>query len=279
VRHQVTDGWAIDNASLHLMRIETVAKEGGGFNKQGTMPSPSPPPWFPLRAEGFESLWRPQPKDCSLLCVWCVVCACACVCVRVRACWPVSEIQTTQLVDGHIPERLAVPIYLVFPRLFTCPSLHAANFKIEFSVTLQVTLKGTFLGQLNRVPCLFTSTPTLSHTLTFRGHDRRARAEEGLPAAAGAKVKVNDDEVRRTCVRPAMAGRHLICYCRRHSFERGRPFRRHGPHARIGLTVADVPSIPRHYHRCSTVADAGLRPVLRPQMGCAISEYTILFTI
>ncbi|ELR22840.1 uncharacterized protein ACA1_396260 [Acanthamoeba castellanii str. Neff] len=85
---ETTVGWAIDHASLHLMRIETVAKEGGGFNKQ------------------------------------------------------VSEIQTTQLVDGYIPDRLAVPIYLVFPRLFTCPSLHAANFKIEFSVTLQVTLKG-----------------------------------------------------------------------------------------------------------------------------------------
>lgn len=35
-----------------------------------------------------------------------------------------------------------MPIYLVFPRLFTCPSIHAPAFKIEFSVTLQVTLKG-----------------------------------------------------------------------------------------------------------------------------------------
>jgi hypothetical protein len=59
-------------------------------------------------------------------------------------------------VDGYIPDRLAVPIYLVFPRLFTCPSLHAANFKIEFSVTLQVTLKGT--AELPLFLC--TSTPT-----------------------------------------------------------------------------------------------------------------------
>jgi hypothetical protein len=57
-------------------------------------------------------------------------------------------------VDGYIPDRLAVPIYLVFPRLFTCPSLHAANFKIEFSVTLQVTLKGTLQAKQSRAPPL-----------------------------------------------------------------------------------------------------------------------------
>jgi len=83
-----SEAWAVEQAALHLMRIETVAKEGGGFNKQ------------------------------------------------------VSEIQTTQLIDGYVPEKLAMPIYLVFPRLFTCPSTHAPAFKIEFSVTLQVTLKG-----------------------------------------------------------------------------------------------------------------------------------------
>jgi hypothetical protein len=38
------------------MRIETVAKEGGGFNKQGTLPSHLHPLVPPLRADGFESL-------------------------------------------------------------------------------------------------------------------------------------------------------------------------------------------------------------------------------
>jgi len=60
----------------------------------------------------------------------------------------VSDIQQTQLVDGHVPENMAVPIYVVFPRVLTCPTqLDAPNYKIEFLVALKVLLQGTLLDE------------------------------------------------------------------------------------------------------------------------------------
>jgi len=49
-----------------------------------------------------------------------------------------TEIQTLQICDGDVARNLAVPIYLVLPRLFTCPSLETPNFRLEFQVSLTV---------------------------------------------------------------------------------------------------------------------------------------------
>eukprot|EP01125_Pyxidicula_operculata_P002969 TRINITY_DN1299_c0_g1_i1.p1 TRINITY_DN1299_c0_g1~~TRINITY_DN1299_c0_g1_i1.p1 ORF type:complete len:293 (-),score=58.96 TRINITY_DN1299_c0_g1_i1:55-933(-) len=47
-----------------------------------------------------------------------------------------TEIQNIQIVDGDLPRGLTVPIYMVFPRLFTCPTVTARTFKVEFEVNV-----------------------------------------------------------------------------------------------------------------------------------------------
>lgn len=49
-----------------------------------------------------------------------------------------TEIQTIQLVCGHADEAWAIPIYMLFPRLFTCPTTNTKTFRIEFEVNLVI---------------------------------------------------------------------------------------------------------------------------------------------
>lgn len=59
-----------------------------------------------------------------------------------------TEIQNIQICDGDICRGLSVPIYMIFPRLFTCPTTAARTFKIEFEVNLVVMFKdGHLLSQ------------------------------------------------------------------------------------------------------------------------------------
>jgi len=51
-----------------------------------------------------------------------------------------TEIQNIQIADGNVSRGLAVPIYMVFPRLFTCQSVSARTFKVEFEMNLVVVL-------------------------------------------------------------------------------------------------------------------------------------------
>ncbi|XP_068142319.1 vacuolar protein sorting-associated protein 26C [Drosophila tropicalis] len=52
-----------------------------------------------------------------------------------------TEIQTIQISDGNIMPKLELPIHMVLPRLFTCPTLITKNFKIEFELNLIVVFK------------------------------------------------------------------------------------------------------------------------------------------
>jgi len=49
-----------------------------------------------------------------------------------------TEIQNIQIVEGDVCRKLVIPIFMIFPRLFTCPSIAARTFKIEFEVNLVV---------------------------------------------------------------------------------------------------------------------------------------------
>eukprot|EP00795_Rhopilema_esculentum_P016314 gene16314-7702_t len=42
-----------------------------------------------------------------------------------------TEIQNLQIAEGDICRGMSIPIYMIFPRLFTCPTLGTTNFKIE----------------------------------------------------------------------------------------------------------------------------------------------------
>ena len=47
-----------------------------------------------------------------------------------------TEIQNLQLGEGNVCKGLKIPIYMIFPRLFTCPTLIGANFRIQFEVNI-----------------------------------------------------------------------------------------------------------------------------------------------
>ena len=48
------------------------------------------------------------------------------------------QIQSLQLVHGDPCRGLPIPIYMIFPRLFTCPTVTVRTFKIQFEVNLIV---------------------------------------------------------------------------------------------------------------------------------------------
>jgi len=56
-----------------------------------------------------------------------------------------TEIQNIQIGEGDVPHNIAIPIYMVFPRLFTCPTLITPSFKIEFEVNLVVIFENDYL--------------------------------------------------------------------------------------------------------------------------------------
>ncbi|TNN43811.1 Down syndrome critical region protein 3 [Liparis tanakae] len=45
-----------------------------------------------------------------------------------------TEIQNIQIAEGDVCHGLAVPVHMVFPRLFTCPTLETTNFKVGLVV-------------------------------------------------------------------------------------------------------------------------------------------------
>lgn len=52
-----------------------------------------------------------------------------------------SLIQTTQIADGDVCRSMKLPIYVVLPRLLTCPTIFAGPFSVEFKVTIVITFQ------------------------------------------------------------------------------------------------------------------------------------------
>lgn len=51
-----------------------------------------------------------------------------------------TEIQSIQIGEGNICRNMVVPMYMIFPRLYSCPTLIQPNFRIEFEVNLVMVL-------------------------------------------------------------------------------------------------------------------------------------------
>jgi len=49
-----------------------------------------------------------------------------------------TEIQNIQVADGNVVRDLPIPIYMIFPRQFTCVTTFAKSFKVEFEINLIV---------------------------------------------------------------------------------------------------------------------------------------------
>ncbi|EGD73570.1 down syndrome critical region protein 3 [Salpingoeca rosetta] len=71
-----------------------------------------------------------------------------------------TEIQNIQVAEGDVARDFAVPLYMTFPRLFTCPSLLTPNFKIEFEVNLVVVFVSGDVISENFPVKLLRHTPT-----------------------------------------------------------------------------------------------------------------------
>lgn len=56
-----------------------------------------------------------------------------------------TEILNLQLADGDVCRKLVIPMYIIFPRLFTCPTTKTANFSVEFEMNLVVLFKDQYL--------------------------------------------------------------------------------------------------------------------------------------
>ncbi|XP_017891251.1 Down syndrome critical region protein 3 homolog [Ceratina calcarata] len=56
-----------------------------------------------------------------------------------------TEIQNIQIGEGDVCKQFPIPIYMIFPRLFTCPTLSTSNFKVEFEVNLIVIFQDDYL--------------------------------------------------------------------------------------------------------------------------------------
>lgn len=52
-----------------------------------------------------------------------------------------TEIQNIEIGTGDVCHGLTIPIYMVFPRLFACPTLVTTNFKIEFEINIVVVFE------------------------------------------------------------------------------------------------------------------------------------------
>ncbi|KAK7086293.1 Down syndrome critical region protein 3 [Halocaridina rubra] len=49
-----------------------------------------------------------------------------------------SEIQNIQIGDGDVCRGISIPVYMIFPRLFTCITTCAPNFKLEFELNIVI---------------------------------------------------------------------------------------------------------------------------------------------
>ncbi|KAK3008899.1 hypothetical protein RJ639_014932 [Escallonia herrerae] len=55
-----------------------------------------------------------------------------------------SLVQTTQacnIADGDVCHNMSLPIYIILPRLLTCPTIFAGPFSIEFKATIVITFQ------------------------------------------------------------------------------------------------------------------------------------------
>jgi len=56
-----------------------------------------------------------------------------------------TEIQNIQIAEGDVCRGMVIPIYMVFPRLFTCPTLTTNNFKVEFEINVVIVFQDDHL--------------------------------------------------------------------------------------------------------------------------------------
>lgn len=101
--------------------------------RSGREGTPSPEERTGKEGKCFDAAWHWKGLLTSLLwchgilTLWCFPLSPGCAEGYAR---DATEIQNIQIADGDICRSLSVPLYMVFPRLFTCPTLETTNFKV-----------------------------------------------------------------------------------------------------------------------------------------------------
>ncbi|RYH13493.1 hypothetical protein EON65_35530 [archaeon] len=72
-----------------------------------------------------------------------------------------TEVQNIQIGDGNICRNFSVPMYMVFPRIFSCPTLITPTFKIEFEVNLIMIYGDDYMITENFPIVLFRDTTSI----------------------------------------------------------------------------------------------------------------------
>jgi hypothetical protein len=60
-----------------------------------------------------------------------------------------TEIQNIQIGEGNVVRGLPIPMHMVFPRLFSCPTCISQLFRIEFEVNLIISFGDGFVVSEN----------------------------------------------------------------------------------------------------------------------------------
>ena len=58
-----------------------------------------------------------------------------------------TEIQNIQIGDGDVCRNLVIPMYMIFPRLFTCPTMKTEKFSVQFEVNLHIIFVDGYMVQ------------------------------------------------------------------------------------------------------------------------------------
>jgi hypothetical protein len=56
-------------------------------------------------------------------------------------------VQTVQIGVGDVLRDINIPIYFLFQRLFTCPTVKAPLFSIQFEVNLMIMFENNYVVQ------------------------------------------------------------------------------------------------------------------------------------
>ncbi|XP_075767956.1 vacuolar protein sorting-associated protein 26C isoform X4 [Pelodiscus sinensis] len=102
-----------------------------------------------------------------------------------------TEIQNIQIADGDVCRNLPIPIYMVFPRLFTCPTLETTNFKVGNPERCsQETLCMTTYSTSNLEAVSATSSEACSAVFAMRISSSKLDLNEVLYSSSRCSIKV-----------------------------------------------------------------------------------------
>jgi hypothetical protein len=60
-----------------------------------------------------------------------------------------TEIQNLQVGAGDVARNLAIPLYMIFPRVFTAPTVVTDAFKVQFEVNVNIAFEGDYTAISN----------------------------------------------------------------------------------------------------------------------------------